>query len=86
MSAGKPSLALVSPLSPVVHRSGVCWRCGLPTPLSVRILRDAKHMARDVHNILLNIAQEKGGKSESEAQEWVAHLQARKRYQQDVWS
>lgn len=43
-------------------------------------------MARDVHDTLLSIAKEFGGKTESEAADYIKKLQKRGRYLQDVWS
>ncbi|MBC2595313.1 assimilatory sulfite reductase (NADPH) flavoprotein subunit [Ruficoccus amylovorans] len=46
---------------------------------------DANRMAVDVHNALLKIAQEAGGKSEEQAQTWFEDLRKQKRYQRDVY-
>ena len=46
---------------------------------------DAKHMAVDVHQALLRILEEKGGKSPSEAAEYMSGMEAADRYQRDVW-
>ena len=42
-------------------------------------------MAHDVHDTLLAIARDVGGKSEDEATEWLTQLQKEKRYQRDVY-
>lgn len=47
---------------------------------------DARNMARDVHNIVLKVVQEKGGMTESEALAYVKKMEAQKRYSADVWS
>ncbi|GLH11292.1 NADPH--cytochrome P450 reductase [Gryllus bimaculatus] len=47
---------------------------------------DAKNMARDVHNIVLKVVQEKGSMSEAEALAYVKKMEAQKRYSADVWS
>uniref|UniRef100_A0A1X7VJ30 NADPH--hemoprotein reductase n=1 Tax=Amphimedon queenslandica TaxID=400682 RepID=A0A1X7VJ30_AMPQE len=47
---------------------------------------DARNMARDVQNTLLSIIKEHGGKTETEATEYIKKLQKRGRYLQDVWS
>ena len=48
--------------------------------------RDARNMARDVQNALLQIVEQHGSKSSTEAAEYVKKLQKRGRYLQDVWS
>ena len=48
--------------------------------------RDARNMARDVHNAILQIVEQHGSKSSDEAAEYVKKLQKRGRYLQDVWS
>lgn len=50
------------------------------------IIRDAKNMATDVRNILLNIIKTKGNMSESEAQQYIKKMETQKRYSADVWS
>uniref|UniRef100_A0A7G3AQG8 NADPH--cytochrome P450 reductase n=1 Tax=Lutzomyia longipalpis TaxID=7200 RepID=A0A7G3AQG8_LUTLO len=52
----------------------------------VYICGDAKNMALDVRNILLNVIQTKGNLSESEAQQYLKKMEAQKRYSADVWS
>uniref|UniRef100_A0A1B0DP66 NADPH--cytochrome P450 reductase n=2 Tax=Phlebotomus papatasi TaxID=29031 RepID=A0A1B0DP66_PHLPP len=52
----------------------------------VYICGDAKNMASDVRNILLNVIQTKGGLTESEAQQYLKKMEAQKRYSADVWS
>ncbi|KAJ9574395.1 hypothetical protein L9F63_025959, partial [Diploptera punctata] len=47
---------------------------------------DAKNMARDVHNIVLKVVQEKGNMTESQALAYVKKMEAQKRYSADVWS
>jgi sulfite reductase (NADPH) flavoprotein alpha-component len=46
---------------------------------------DANRMAKDVHSALLRIAETAGGKSPEAAVEYLAALQAAKRYQRDVY-
>ncbi len=46
---------------------------------------DASRMAADVQNALLKIAQDHGGKSEEQADEWLKALRKDKRYQRDVY-
>lgn len=43
-------------------------------------------MARDVHDILLKVVQEKGKMTEEEANNYVKKMEAQKRYSADVWS
>lgn len=54
--------------------------------LSLSSFSDARNMARDVQNTLLSIIKEHGGKTETEATEYIKKLQKRGRYLQDVWS
>ena len=46
---------------------------------------DARRMAKDVDAALRKIIQEKGGKSESETNEYVEKLKSDKRYKRDVY-
>ncbi|KAJ3333728.1 NADPH-cytochrome P450 reductase [Blyttiomyces sp. JEL0837] len=46
---------------------------------------DAKHMAADVHQALLRMAMDIGGKSEEKAKSWIKDLRTSSRYQEDVW-
>jgi NADPH-ferrihemoprotein reductase len=43
-------------------------------------------MARDVHNIVLKVVQQKGSMTESQALAYVKKMEAQKRYSADVWS
>jgi len=47
---------------------------------------DAKMMAKDVRNIIVDIAKVNGNMSESEADAFVKKLETQKRYSADVWS
>ncbi len=47
---------------------------------------DAKNMARDVHTILVDIAQANGNMSAERAAAFVKELTQKQRYSQDVWS
>lgn len=51
----------------------------------VYICGDEKHMAHDVHNILLDIIEKEGGMSREKAAEYLAEMQQQKRYQRDVY-
>jgi NADPH-ferrihemoprotein reductase len=53
---------------------------------STFVCSDARNMARDVHNIVLKVVQEKGGMTESQALAYVKKMEAQKRYSADVWS
>jgi len=43
-------------------------------------------MAKDVHNIILEVVREKGNMTEAEAIAYVKKMEAQKRYSTDVWS
>ncbi|XP_052801447.1 NADPH--cytochrome P450 reductase-like [Mya arenaria] len=47
---------------------------------------DARNMARDVHDTLMNIIQECGGLDSSRAADYIKKLQNKGRYSCDVWS
>lgn len=47
---------------------------------------DAKNMANDVRNILLNIIKTKGNMDEAGALQYLKKMEAQKRYSADVWS
>jgi sulfite reductase (NADPH) flavoprotein alpha-component len=51
----------------------------------VYVCGDEKHMAHDVHNALLSIIEQHGGKSADEAAAYVSTLQEQGRYQRDVY-
>ncbi|XP_075969627.1 cytochrome P450 reductase isoform X2 [Anticarsia gemmatalis] len=57
------------------NRNGHFYICG-----------DAKNMAVDVRNIVLRAIQEKGGRTESEAVQFIKKLESMKKYSADVWS
>ncbi|GAC15955.1 assimilatory sulfite reductase (NADPH) flavoprotein subunit [Aliiglaciecola lipolytica] len=46
---------------------------------------DATHMAKDVHDALLTVIQEHGGKSAEEAEAYLTEMRRGKRYQKDVY-
>ena len=52
---------------------------------AVYICGDEKHMAHDVHNTLLTIIEQEGGKSKEEAVAYLTAMQQQKRYQRDVY-
>lgn len=43
-------------------------------------------MARNVKQILLDIIQEKGGKSKTEAEAFIKKMESQHKYAADVWS
>lgn len=53
---------------------------------SLFLFSDAKNMATDVRNILLNIIKTKGNMSDTEAQQYIKKMETQKRYSADVWS
>ncbi|XP_011134999.1 NADPH--cytochrome P450 reductase isoform X1 [Harpegnathos saltator] len=50
------------------------------------LFRDARNMARDVHNILLKVVMERGNMSELDAMDYIKKMDSQKRYSSDVWS
>ncbi|KAH8040982.1 hypothetical protein HPB51_013382 [Rhipicephalus microplus] len=50
------------------------------------ICGDARNMARDVHEILLEIFRENGNMSEDEAVSYLKRMESQRRYSADVWS
>ena len=46
---------------------------------------DANRMAKDVHEALVSIVEQQGGKSREEAENYVSELRKNKRYQRDVY-
>ena len=48
--------------------------------------RDARNMARDVHNTLIDIVEKYGKMETVAATEYIKKLQKRGRYLQDVWT
>ncbi|MDX1537180.1 assimilatory sulfite reductase (NADPH) flavoprotein subunit [Arsukibacterium sp.] len=51
----------------------------------VYICGDANRMAKDVHQALLEIIQQQGGKTAEQAQQYLDELRVAKRYQKDVY-
>ena len=50
------------------------------------IYRDARNMARDVHDIIVDVCRQHGNMSASEALQYVKKLETQRRYSADVWS
>ncbi|MFT4993990.1 MAG: sulfite reductase (NADPH) flavoprotein alpha-component [Paraglaciecola sp.] len=46
---------------------------------------DAEHMAKDVHEALVAVVQQYGGKNQQEAESYLSQLRRAKRYQKDVY-
>ena len=51
----------------------------------IYVCGDEKYMAKDVHIALVNILEEQGNLSESDAEAYLADLRNAKRYQRDVY-
>lgn len=51
----------------------------------IYVCGDANHMAKDVHNALIEIVKVHGGKEADQAEEFVNELRKAKRYQKDVY-
>ncbi|NYT59283.1 assimilatory sulfite reductase (NADPH) flavoprotein subunit [Alcaligenaceae bacterium] len=51
----------------------------------IYVCGDATHMAKDVHQALLDIAQQEGGLDAAQAKEWLDELAAQGRYARDVY-
>jgi NADPH-ferrihemoprotein reductase len=47
---------------------------------------DAKNMATDVRNIMLNVIKTNGKLTDTDAQQYIKKMEAQKRYSADVWS
>ena len=43
-------------------------------------------MAKDVHDIVIDIIRDHGGKTQEEAEAYVKKMESQKRYSADVWS
>ena len=70
-------------------RIGVCLRVrefSLEVMYSLNLFSDAKNMARDVHTILIDIAQAHGDMTAERASAFVKELTQKGRYSQEVWS
>jgi len=61
------------------------WRL-LESGANFYVCGDARLMARDVSETLLNIIMEKGSRTKQEAQKYIDDLQNSQRYLSDVWS
>lgn len=52
----------------------------------IYVCGDARNMAKDVHNILLEVVQEFGKKTQTEAEAFIKKMESQRRYSADVWS
>uniref|UniRef100_H2YK29 NADPH--hemoprotein reductase n=1 Tax=Ciona savignyi TaxID=51511 RepID=H2YK29_CIOSA len=52
----------------------------------IYVCGDARHMARDVHDAIVSIVEEKAGKTHQQAVDFVKGLMNKGRYSADVWS
>ncbi|XP_054721254.1 NADPH--cytochrome P450 reductase-like [Uloborus diversus] len=52
----------------------------------IYICGDARNMAKDVHNILLDVIQEFSKKTKNEAEAFIKKMESQRRYSTDVWS
>lgn len=52
----------------------------------VYVCGDAKNMAKDVHNIVVDLVQQGGQMSKDDAEKYVKKMEQQKRYSADVWS
>lgn len=52
----------------------------------IYVCGDARNMAKDVHNIILDVIQELGQKTKSEAESFIKKMESQRRYSADVWS
>ncbi|CAF3926461.1 unnamed protein product [Rotaria magnacalcarata] len=62
------------------------WKLIKEDNASVYVCGDAKNMARDVHSILIDIAQTYGNMTSERAAAFIKDLIQKERYSQDVWS
>jgi len=62
------------------------WKAIDSNGAHIYVCGDARNMARDVQNMFVRIAKEKGGKTDAEAQKLLKELERQRRYQADVWS
>ena len=62
------------------------WKLIKQDNASLYVCGDAKNMARDVHNILADIAQTYGEMNSERAGAFIKELTQKGRYSQDVWS
>jgi len=52
---------------------------------AIYVCGDEKHMAKDVHQSILNVIQKEGHYNEEEAEEFLTELKKERRYQRDIY-
>lgn len=52
----------------------------------VYVCGDAKMMAKDVHNIVVDVVKQGGNMTDEDAEKYVKKMEQQKRYSADVWS
>ncbi|KAL1452216.1 hypothetical protein WDU94_006512 [Cyamophila willieti] len=62
------------------------WRVIGETNGHLYVCGDAKNMAKDVHNIVSKVIQEKGNMTPEQAAAYLKKMETQKRYSADVWS
>merc|ERR1719510_1807715 len=62
------------------------WRLFEKEQAYFYICGEAKNMAKDVHNLILQIIKNTGNKSEEEAEAYLKRMEDQKRYSTDIWS
>ncbi|XP_055936551.1 NADPH--cytochrome P450 reductase-like isoform X1 [Argiope bruennichi] len=62
------------------------WRVFGESSGHIYVCGDARNMAKDVHNIILEIVQEYGKKTKDEAEAYIKKMESQRRYSADVWS
>ena len=74
----------------VTHRlkeaADTLWRLLGEESGHLYVCGDAKMMAKDVHNVIVDVLKTRGGMSDEEADAYVKKMEQQKRYSADVWS
>ncbi|GIU30243.1 assimilatory sulfite reductase (NADPH) flavoprotein subunit [Shewanella schlegeliana] len=68
----------------ITEQGDALWQW-LESGAHLYICGDAERMAKDVHQALLDVVVQHGGKSEEQAAQYLEELRAAKRYQKDVY-
>ncbi|XP_046840144.1 NADPH--cytochrome P450 reductase-like [Xenia sp. Carnegie-2017] len=69
----------------IVENSETVWNV-LNNDGHVYVCGDARHMAKDVHDALVNVVHKHGDMSESSAEDFIKNLHNKGKYSADVWS
>jgi sulfite reductase (NADPH) flavoprotein alpha-component len=91
LCARKPTLrleaAVVLPLleNPTAVHADEIWKWLDGEGAHFLVCGDARRMAKDVDGALRKVAQEKGGKSVEETNQYIEKLKADKRYKRDMY-